>query len=154
MVAGTIHILSMSDERAETRQAGLTHYKAALQFLHELSCYWKHAALMASRLERFYKLREERRLILDPYKQNTGTGQSPADLKTLWQSVDYTELSTPTRPGSPSNGKTTDPVPIFFESPSRFFEFSDFNVIGNMADTYGGFPLVQDSSLVSGDATT
>ena len=48
MVAGTIHILSMSDERAETRQAGLTHYKAALQFLHELSCYWKHAALMVN----------------------------------------------------------------------------------------------------------
>lgn len=46
MVAGTIHVLSMNDENPAVREEGKQHYAAALEFLHELSCYWKHAALM------------------------------------------------------------------------------------------------------------
>lgn len=46
MVAGTIHVLSMNDEDPAVRDAGAKHYKTAIEFLQELSCYWKHAALM------------------------------------------------------------------------------------------------------------
>lgn len=47
MVAGTIHVLSMNDDNQSIREQGQEYYNSALDFLNDLSCYWKHAALMA-----------------------------------------------------------------------------------------------------------
>jgi hypothetical protein len=48
MVAGTIHALSMNDERDHIRKESQRHYRAAMESLQDLSCYWNHAALMVS----------------------------------------------------------------------------------------------------------
>ncbi|KAM0317442.1 hypothetical protein ACHAPQ_011016 [Fusarium lateritium] len=100
MVAGTIHALSMNDEREHVRQESKKHYLAAMESLQDLSRYWGHAALMAKRLERFHNQCESRGQELSPC--TTDVGRNPRDVNALWQSVDYTSLSTPTRPGSPA----------------------------------------------------
>lgn len=46
MIAGTIHVLAMNDDDTAVREEGEENFNAALEFLRELSCYWKHAALM------------------------------------------------------------------------------------------------------------
>jgi hypothetical protein len=48
MVAGKIHALSMNDERDHIRKESQKHYRAAMEALQDLSCYWGHAALMVS----------------------------------------------------------------------------------------------------------
>jgi hypothetical protein len=48
MVAGTIHALSMNDERDHIRRESQKHYLAAMESLQDLSRYWGHAALMVS----------------------------------------------------------------------------------------------------------
>ena len=48
MVAGTIHALSINDDRVSIREDGQKHYCSALESLRDLSCYWGHAALMVS----------------------------------------------------------------------------------------------------------
>ncbi|CAJ0542659.1 Ff.00g001890.m01.CDS01 [Fusarium sp. VM40] len=100
MVAGTIHALSMNDERDHTRRESQKHYLAALESLQDLSRYWGHAALMAKRLERFHSQCESRGQELSPC--TTDVQRNPKEVNALWQSVDYTSLSTPTRPASPT----------------------------------------------------
>ncbi|KAH7016758.1 fungal-specific transcription factor domain-containing protein [Ilyonectria destructans] len=141
MVAGTIHVLSMNDEDASVREEGKNHYLAALEFLRELSCYWKHAALMVNRLERFRLQYENRRQELDPC---TPSGHSPHDVKALWQSVDYALLSTPTRPGSPTSGTQSSGVE-YFTSPSRLFDFADFGMFAEGVEALGTLPLFEGS---------
>jgi hypothetical protein len=53
MVAGTIHALSMNDERDHIRRESQKHYLAALGSLQDLSRYWGHAALMVSNMAHF-----------------------------------------------------------------------------------------------------
>jgi hypothetical protein len=48
MIAGTIHALSMNDERESVRKESQEHYNASIESLQELSRYWAHAALMVS----------------------------------------------------------------------------------------------------------
>lgn len=48
MIAGTIHALSINDEREEIRKESQKHYNASIESLQELSRYWAHAALMVS----------------------------------------------------------------------------------------------------------
>ncbi|KAF4983687.1 hypothetical protein FDECE_17249 [Fusarium decemcellulare] len=134
MVAGTIHVLSMNDEKESVREEGLEHYNAALEFLRELSCYWGHAALMVNRLERFRLQCENRRRELNPCTPSTN--HSPGDVKALWQSVDHVLLSTPTRPGSPTlEGGMSDME--WFSSPSQLFDFADFTGFAEGVDALG-----------------
>ncbi|KAL6415967.1 hypothetical protein AUP68_00174 [Ilyonectria robusta] len=138
MVAGTIHVLSMNDEEVSVREEGKEHYLAALEFLRELSCYWKHAALMC----------ENRRQGLDPCTPNAS--QSPHDAKALWQSLDYALLSTPTRPGSPTPGAPTSSAE-FFTSPSQLFDFADFGMFVEGVDVFGSLPLFENNMVLAGE---
>ncbi|KAF7556959.1 hypothetical protein G7Z17_g1014 [Cylindrodendrum hubeiense] len=148
MVAGTIHVLSMNDESASVREEGKKHYHSALEFLRELSCYWKHAALMVNRLERFRLQCENRRQELDPCTPNAS--HSPRDVKALWQSVDYALLSTPTRPGSPTQGGATGNLE-YFESPSQLFDFADFGMFVEGIEALGTLPLFEGSMALVGE---
>lgn len=46
MVAGSIHLLYLGDKREEVQQSSLQHYNNGLNFLHDMSRYWKAAARM------------------------------------------------------------------------------------------------------------
>lgn len=46
MIAGTIHALSMSDDDQVIKEEAKVHFNYAIEFLHDLSRYWGHAALM------------------------------------------------------------------------------------------------------------
>jgi hypothetical protein len=80
--------------------------------------------------------------------ETENTGHSPADLKVLWQSVDYSLLSTPTPPGSPrSHPRSNDflaGIPDFFMSPSRLFEMASEN------DIFAPLPLLDETLLMPG----
>ncbi|KAM5356874.1 hypothetical protein ACJ41O_003520 [Fusarium nematophilum] len=142
MVAGTIHVLSMNDDNKSVREEGKEHYDSALDFLNELSCYWKHASLMANRLERFRQQCENRRGDLDPCTDKPG--HSPGDVKALWQSVDYALLSAPTRPGSPT-GQAADDAGL--TSPSRLFDFADWGMLAEGVDVFSNFPILENKML-------
>ncbi|KAH7140254.1 fungal-specific transcription factor domain-containing protein [Dactylonectria estremocensis] len=148
MVAGTIHVLTMNDEDAAIREAGKKRYNAALEFLRELSCYWKHAALMVNRLERFRLQCENRRQEFDPCTQNTT--HSPHDLKALWQSVDYALLSTPTRPGSPMAEDAADSAE-FFVSPGQLFDFADIGMFAEGVGAFETLPIFESSMALAGE---
>lgn len=66
----------------------------------------------------------------------------------MWQSVDYTLLSAPTRPGSPANGENVGGLE-FLASPSRLFDFADFTAFGVFpegVDVFGTLPLLEDKA--------
>jgi hypothetical protein len=46
MIASTIHVIAMNDENPTVREESKRNHQIALECLRELSCYWKHAALM------------------------------------------------------------------------------------------------------------
>ncbi|KAF5662717.1 transcriptional regulatory [Fusarium heterosporum] len=141
MVAGTIHALSMNDERGVIREESQKHYLAAMESLQDLSRYWGHAALMVKRLERFHNQCESRGQELSPC--TTNAERNPGDVKALWQSVDYTSLSTPTRPGSPT--LATPPVNgTDWALSTDMFDFSGF---GGFAEGVDVFSI----SFVDGD---
>ncbi|VUC26577.1 unnamed protein product, partial [Clonostachys rosea] len=133
MVAGTIHALSMNDEREDVRQENERHYRAALDSLHDLSCYWGHAALMAKRLKSFHSYCQSRGQGLRPC--TVGQDRAAGDMRVFWQSVDYTSLSTPTRPGSPTmSSDTTDEAgwPLLAD----LFDFSGFGGFAEGVDVF------------------
>ncbi|KAK2474349.1 hypothetical protein H9L39_14309 [Fusarium oxysporum f. sp. albedinis] len=141
MVAGTIHALSTNDERDHIRKESQRHYRAARESLQDLSCYWNHAALMVKRLERFHSQCETRGQELSP----SNVERTPGDVKALWQSVDYTSLSTPTRPGSPTLAGQTS-VEADWALSTDMFDFSGF---GGFAEGVDVFSI----SFVDGDMT-
>ncbi|KAF5551666.1 transcriptional regulatory [Fusarium mexicanum] len=141
MVAGTIHALSLNDDRDHIRKESQRHYRAAMQLLQDLSCYWNHAALMVKRLERFHSQCESRGQELSP----SNVERTPGDVKALWQSVDYTSLSTPTRPGSPTLAGQTS-VEADWGLSTDMFDFSGF---GGFAEGVDVFSI----SFVDGDMT-
>ncbi|KAL9562312.1 hypothetical protein ACKAV7_013395 [Fusarium commune] len=141
MVAGTIHALSMNDERDHIRKESQRHYRAAMESLQDLSCYWNHAALMVKRLERFHSQCETRGQELSP----SNVERTPGDVKALWQSVDYTSLSTPTRPGSPTLAGQTS-AEVDWALSTDMFDFSGF---GGFAEGVDVFSI----SFVDGDMT-
>ncbi|KAG9496190.1 hypothetical protein J7337_012771 [Fusarium musae] len=141
MVAGTIHALSLNDERDHIRKESQKHYRAAMESLQDLSCYWNHAALMVKRLERFHSQCETRGQELSP----SNVERTPGDVKALWQSVDYTSLSTPTRPGSPTLAGQTS-VEADWALSTDMFDFSGF---GGFAEGVDVFSI----SFVDGDMT-
>ena len=49
MVAGTIHVFSMTSENEVIKKEGEKYYLGAHAFLEELAVYWKHASLMVRR---------------------------------------------------------------------------------------------------------
>ncbi|WXC60069.1 hypothetical protein SNK03_005923 [Fusarium graminearum] len=141
MVAGTIHALSMNDERENVRNESKEHYSASIESLQDLSRYWPHAALMVKRLERFHNQCETRGQELSPCNSNV---ERPAGhVKALWQSVDYTSLSTPTRPGSPTPAAQTTSQDDWALSGDMF----DFTGFGGFAEGVDIFSI----SLVDGD---
>lgn len=161
MVAGTIHVLSMNDQDESVREEGREHYKAAMEFLKELSLYWKHAALMvtihhttvhhrtnqnqqANRLERFKHQCSSRGSDMDPCTEKPH--HSPGDVESLWQSVDYALLSAPTRPGSPVCGDDVADLE-FWTSPSQLFDFANFGMLGEGVDVAGTLPLLGDKYM-------
>ncbi|RGP61092.1 transcriptional regulatory [Fusarium longipes] len=143
MIAGTIHALSMNDERESIRKQSREHYSASIESLQELSRYWAHAALMVKRLERFHNQCETRGQELSPC--NANVERPPGDVKALWQSVDYTSLSTPTRPASPTSGAHTTNEPDWALSTDMF----DFTGFGGFAEGVDIFSI----ALVDGDMT-
>ncbi|PGH09909.1 hypothetical protein AJ80_07619 [Polytolypa hystricis UAMH7299] len=118
MIAGTIHALSLGDDKPSIKDEASLHFKYAIEFLHDLSRYWGHAALMATRLERFRQTVEGHRFLTDG--RTPLIGQPNVDF--MWQSVDYILLSTPTRPGSPRIEEDTGGFDFDF-SPSQLFDF-------------------------------
>lgn len=48
MIAGMIHVLGMHDRNPSVRQSAQEHYNISVEFLRELSHFWKHAELMVS----------------------------------------------------------------------------------------------------------
>ncbi|KAJ4252790.1 hypothetical protein NW762_010696 [Fusarium torreyae] len=144
MVAGTIHLLSMHDEKESIREEGKTYYEAALKFLQELSCYWRHAGLMVNRLERFHKQCEDRHRELQHGTPNTE--HSPSDVEALWQSVDYALLSAPTRPASPTPAGIGNEMD-WFSSPSQLFDFADFSVFAEGVGTFGALQTLGSDAL-------
>ena len=48
MVAGSIHLLYLCDKRKEVQRSSLQHYNDGLNFLQDMSRYWKAAARMVS----------------------------------------------------------------------------------------------------------
>ncbi|KAM0350606.1 hypothetical protein ACHAPU_003092 [Fusarium lateritium] len=143
MVAGTIHALSMNDERGVIREESQKHYLAAMESLQDLSRYWGHAALMVKRLERFHSQCESRGQELSPC--TTNVERTPGDVKALWQSVDYTSLSTPTRPGSPTLAAPSMTETDWALSTDMF----DFSGFGGFAEGVDVFSI----SFVDGDMT-
>ncbi|KAL6916893.1 hypothetical protein FSST1_008388 [Fusarium sambucinum] len=141
MIAGTIHALSMNDERENVRKESKEHYRASIESLRDLSRYWAHAALMVKRLERFHNQCETRGQELSPC--NSNVERPPGDVKALWQSVDYTSLSTPTRPGSPTSAVHTTSQQDWALSGDMF----DFTGFGGFAEGVDIFSI----SLVDGD---
>ncbi|KIL87407.1 hypothetical protein FAVG1_09113 [Fusarium avenaceum] len=141
MVAGTIHALSMNDERVDIRRESQKHYLAALGSLQDLSRYWGHAALMAKRLERFHSQCESRGQELSPC--TTDVQRNPREVNALWQSVDYTSLSTPTRPTSP----TLDAQLTSGADWALSGEMFDFSGFGGFAEGVDVFSI----SFVDGD---
>ncbi|WZH49698.1 fungal-specific transcription factor domain-containing protein [Fusarium acuminatum] len=141
MVAGTIHALSMNDERDHIRRESQKHYLAALGSLQDLSRYWGHAALMAKRLERFHSQCESRGQELSPC--TTDVQRNPREVNALWQSVDYTSLSTPTRPTSP----TLDAQLTSGADWALSGEMFDFSGFGGFAEGVDVFSI----SFVDGD---
>ncbi|KAF4998896.1 hypothetical protein FGRMN_2827 [Fusarium graminum] len=141
MVAGTIHALSMNDERGVIREESQKHYLAAMESLQDLSRYWGHAALMVKRLERFHNQCESRGQELSPC--TTNVERTPGDVKALWQSVDYTSLSTPTRPGSP----TLAAPPVNGTDWALSTDMFDFSGFGGFAEGVDVFSI----SFVDGD---
>jgi hypothetical protein len=67
----------------------------------------------------------------------------PGDVKALWQSVDYTSLSTPTRPGSPTSAAHITGQEDWALSGDMF----DFTGFGGFAEGVDIFSI----SLVDGD---
>ncbi|KAF4963728.1 hypothetical protein FSARC_8276 [Fusarium sarcochroum] len=134
MVAGTIHALAMNDDRVSIREESQKSYCAALESLRDLSSYWGHAALMVKRLERFHNV-----------------DHSPADVKALWQSVDYTSLSTPTRPGSPSTGGE-NASKSGFGSSSDQVNFTDFGAFEGM-DIFNNFSFFDGNIMIDVDSS-
>ncbi|KAL2071963.1 hypothetical protein VTL71DRAFT_11306 [Oculimacula yallundae] len=134
MVAGTIHALSINDDRESVREDGRKHYCIALESLRDLSCYWGHAALMVKRLERFHSLCESHDSKLTPSSANTD--RSPGETKALWQSVDYSSLATPTRPASPI-GIADNIMENLWPSSIDFLDFTNFESFGEGLDTLG-----------------
>ncbi|KAM0410936.1 hypothetical protein ACHAPD_010752 [Fusarium lateritium] len=141
MIAGTIHALSMNDERENVRKESKEHYRASIESLQDLSRYWAHAALMVKRLERFHNQCETRGQELSPC--NSNVERPPGDVKALWQSVDYTSLSTPTRPGSPTSAAHNTSQEDWALSGDMF----DFTGFGGFAEGVDIFSI----SLVDGD---
>ncbi|KAH7268504.1 fungal-specific transcription factor domain-containing protein [Fusarium solani] len=144
MVAGTIHVLSMNDDDQSIREQGQEYYNSALDFLNDLSCYWKHAALMANRLERFRQQCENRRTDMNPCADKSG--HSPGDVKALWQSVDYALLSAPTRPGSPTNGQAPSGMDLFTPQ-SKLFDFADFDTFAEGLGIFSNLPVLENKNL-------
>ncbi|VUC32646.1 unnamed protein product [Clonostachys rosea] len=132
MIAGTIHALCLSDGDLAISSEANIHFKYAVDFLHDLARYWAHAGLMATRLERFRRSVEGKPLL--SYTRKEHSGMLPVDAKTLWQSVDYALLSTPTRPGSPSLQTEAIQTADFDFSPSQLFDFPvpDFGGMQNV----------------------
>lgn len=110
MIAGTIHVLSMHDQNPLVREEAKEHYNHCITFLRELSHFWKHAGLMLARLQRFFHRSTEHSHLVDPRQGESG--RSPAELETLWSSVDYALLSIPTRPGSPASEDPARATPV------------------------------------------
>lgn len=69
--------------------------------------------------------------------------RTPGDVKALWQSVDYTSLSTPTRPGSP----TAAPPPTSEADWALSSDMFDFTGFGGFAEGVDVFSI----SFVDGD---
>lgn len=46
MIAGTIHAIGMRDERPTVAQEAKEYFEQAIEFLQDVSRYWKHASLM------------------------------------------------------------------------------------------------------------
>ncbi|RFN47158.1 putative transcriptional regulatory protein pb1a11.04c [Fusarium flagelliforme] len=99
------------------------------------------AALMVKRLERFHNQCESRGQELSPC--TTNVERTPGDVKALWQSVDYTSLSTPTRPGSP----TAAPPPTSEADWALSSDMFDFTGFGGFAEGVDVFSI----SFVDGD---
>ncbi|KAL2205948.1 hypothetical protein CC79DRAFT_1369386 [Sarocladium strictum] len=137
MVAGTIHALSINDDRSSVREDGQKHYQSALESLQDLSCYWGHAGLMVKRLERFYSLCQSRDSKLTPCTANTD--HSPGETKALWQSVDYSSLATPTRPSSPTRVADRE-TGMLWPSSVDVIDFTDFMSFGQGLDALGNIP--------------
>ncbi|RBR15914.1 uncharacterized protein FIESC28_07116 [Fusarium coffeatum] len=150
MVAGTIHALSINDERESIRTESREHYHASTESLQDLSRYWGHAALMVKRLERFHNQCETRGQELSPC--TTNVERTPGDVKALWQSVDYTSLSTPTRPGSP-----TAPAPPTSEADwalsSDMFDFTGFGGFAEGVDVFS-ISFVDGDMMLDGEMPT
>lgn len=51
MIAGTIHVLSLHDRTSSTSAGAEEHYRDSIEFLRELSHFWKHAGLMVRSLQ-------------------------------------------------------------------------------------------------------
>ncbi|KAH8799737.1 fungal-specific transcription factor domain-containing protein [Xylogone sp. PMI_703] len=148
MVAGTIHALAMHDDSHTIREDASELYGSSLKFLHEFSRHWKHAGLMAMRLERFQKQNVSRIPLHDP--KSGLDEQSLSDSKTLWKSVDYSLSSASTPPASPgslSDKLTTIPT---FSLSQGDFDFSNFSIAS--PDNFLDFPMLDETlSLVIGD---
>ena len=89
MIAGTIHVLAMNDDNISVREEGEQYYNAAMDSLNELSCYWKHAALMVSHLAKSCAVRmrsvTDNTYVVKPFeKVQAAMRESPSRLKSLY----------------------------------------------------------------------
>ncbi|KAH6961816.1 fungal-specific transcription factor domain-containing protein [Ilyonectria sp. MPI-CAGE-AT-0026] len=131
MVAGSIHLLFVSDNSEEVRTASIQHYDECRSLLLELSHYWESSKRMVTKLERLYKDRRRYRQIFD---YPAATGEKPK-LTALWESIDNWVPSN--RSPSPNLEHVEEVQATPFNPSLDFFDFSSLDVWGSTEQSSG-----------------
>lgn len=102
--------------------------------------------MQVKRLERFYSLCQSRDSKLTPC--TTNSDRSPRETKALWQSVDYSSLATPSRPGSPSRVVVGNEMEALWPSSLDFLDLTDFVGFGQGLDAMGQSPFLNGDAAL------